>query len=187
MAVPVLSPAGPLTKRGKQTQAFTNSGGAVTSWTATGGTLSATSGAGATWTVPNVSGTYKVRGTNSEGFSEVTITVMSVAVSVPSWKYEGDYDRKFLSWTPDSGEGDRQEQVKGPYTYTINMTANARQRVEFVEFLAHHQAHYGVNKNFYFTHPGTGTEYLMKYDAKLKEVWDKTNLVGYSTVMKQVQ
>lgn len=187
MAAPVLSPAGPLTKRGKQVQAFANTGGAVTSWTTTGGTLSGTSGASATWTAPNISGTYKVRGTNSDGFSEVTITVTSVAVAAPSWKYEGDYDRKFLSWTPDSGEADRQEQVKGPYTYTLQMTANSRQKAEFLEFLAHHENHYGLNRNFYFTHPDTGTEYLMKYGSKLKEEWAGPNLVAFSTVLIQVQ
>ena len=50
----------------------------------------------------------------------------------------------------------------------------------------HHQAHYGTNKNFYFTHPGTNTEYLSYYDAPLEEEWDLNNLTGYSTVVREV-
>jgi hypothetical protein len=158
----------------------------VVSWSSSGGSLTGQTSNAAIWHAPNVSGVYLVTATNASGSDTLTVTVISLAVANPSWKYSGDYDRKFLTWTPDSGPSDRVEVIKGPYLYTLEMTANSRQKAEFLLFLAHHRAHYGLNVNFYFTHPDTSVEYLMMYDAKLKEEWARPNLVAYSTVLKQV-
>ncbi len=116
----------------------------------------------------------------------MAVAVAAVCPVVPSWSYSGNYDKNFLQFIPESGAADRETRSKGDYKYTLEMTANSRQKAQFLEFLAFHKAHYGTKKNFYFGHPDTGTRYWMYFDAKLKEEWSSVNLVAYSTVMKQV-
>lgn len=189
---------GSATLDGKAVQQFTVTANGPAKWVTTAGSLfndaactspyvANTFQASVYLKAVNVSDSYTVTATNAAALSaSVAVAVTSVAPYAPSWKYSGEYDVKFLEFIPVSGAADRQVRQQGDYKYKNDYTANARQRAEFFEFLAHHQAHYGTKRNFYFDHPDTGTRYLMYYDAMLKEEWDGPNLVGYSTVMRQV-
>lgn len=181
MPVPVITPAGPLAKRGKDVQAFTATNG-VDSWAASGGTLSNQTAGGATWEAPNVGGSYTVTATNASGSTIVTITVTGVVPTPPNWEFKVHNKKKVLLFESDSGE--RQTRSKGPRKRTFDFVANTRQKVNFTEFEAFWDAHY-PGKKVYFTHPGTGVESLYWIDSDLEEIWHRGNLVGYSCVLKE--
>lgn len=181
MPVPVITPAGPLAMRGKASQAFTATNG-VTSWTTSGGTLSGTSSSGATWQAPNVGGSYTVTATNASGSTIVTITVTGVVPFNPSWGFQVTNTKKVLVF--DADDGSRQTRTKVGNKRSFNFTANVRQKAEFLELQPFWDAHY-PSKKVYFTHPGTGVESLYWIDSDLKEQWDRTNLMGYSAVLKE--
>lgn len=181
MAVPVITPGGPLTKRGKEVQVFTATG-VVVSWTTSGGTLSATGPAGATWTAPNKSGTYTVTATNADGEDVVTITVTGIVPFVPSRPLEVETKKKVLLFEPEIG--DRQTSTKGAKKKTWQFTTANRRKVEFLELETFWDDNYPGGK-VYFTHPYTSVESLYWIDSNLKEQWAFNNLVAYSFVLTE--
>lgn len=194
MAAPIITPAADALD-GKEVQLFTAN--QACTWETDGGTLynnaAATSlYAGGLQTqvylkAINVTGGYGLTATNAGAESTVAdFTVMGVCPSHPSWKFRGEYDSVFLTFTPDSGPADRQEREKRPLKYRCDFQAGARQRAEFVEFLAFFTAHRGKNKNFKFTHVGTSAVYTCYFAAPLAEEWELVNLVGCSTVIQEV-
>jgi hypothetical protein len=181
MPVPVITPAGPLTKRGKDVQVFTATNG-VDSWSTSGGTLSGTSSSGATWTAPNKSGTFTVTATNASGSTIVTITVTAVVPVVPSKGFEVETKKKVLLFEPD--DGDRQTRTKGAKKKTWQFTTGNRKKSEFLELETFWNDNYPGGK-VYFTHPYTSVESLYWIDSNLKEQWAFLNLVSYSFVLTE--
>ena len=181
MPAPVVTPGGPLAKRGKQVTVFTATND-VDTWTASGGTFLGTSPTTASWQAPNVNGTYTVTATNEDGSDIVTITVTAVVPTVPTWGFEADNKKKVLLF--EAQDGSRQTRTKGPKKQTFNFTTARRPKVEFVELEAFWNANYPGSK-VYFTHPGTGIESLYWIDSDLKEQWSRLNLVSYSFVLKE--
>jgi hypothetical protein len=180
MAIPVITPGGPLAKRGGEVQAFTATG-TVVSWSASGGTLSGTGPAGANWTAPNVSGTYTVTATNGDGPDQVTIVVIAILPYNPSWGFETESGKKVLLFEPDRGP--RQTRSKGDDGSFPFIRENA-QRVEGLAMKAFHAAHY-PGKQFYVTDPGEAVESLWLMDSNFKFKWHRTNLCSYSFMMKK--
>lgn len=127
--------------------------------------------------------------TATNGAAQATtanITVTGVCPAHPSWEFGGEHSPNFLRFVPDAGLAYRQERRKLGHKYRCDFQAGVRQAAELSEFLLFHQKHYGMNKNFKFVHPGSGTTYTSCFDAPLKEVWKLNNLVGYSTVIQEV-
>ena len=179
MPAPVITPAGPLAKRGKDVQAFTATNG-VTSWATSGGTLSGTGAAGATWTAPNVGGIYTVTATNASGSTQVTITVTGVVPFMPSWEFEPEDDKKVLVFDPDVG--DRQTRTKGTKS-TFPFVRNNCQKAELDEMRAFHAAHY-PGKKVYFQ-PPDDSDSLWWIDSGFKMKRTRTNLASYSFVLRK--
>ena len=197
MPAPTVTPNG-ATMRGKAVLQFQVTVNGPATWATTAGTLW-NDAAATTPYVPgtlqasvylkakNESGAYTITATNAGAEATVkAVAVTSVAVSHPSWGFSGEYGKDFLEFIPETGAADREVVEHGDLKYKADLTTNVRQAAEFAEFLEHFRLHYGSKKNFYFTHPGTGTEYLCYYDALLKEEWRLNNLVGFSTVIREV-
>lgn len=181
MPVPVLTPAGPLAKRGLQSQAFTATNG-VDSWVASGGTLSGTGAAAATWTAPNVTGIYTVTATNASGSTIVTITVIAVFLWVPSYTYPVKRKKKVLLFQPESGP--RQTITKQGKKLTFEVGANNRPAAERAAVEAFWDAHY-PNKQFYFSHPNTAVEGTYVIDSDMNEEWSRVALTAWSMVLQE--
>jgi hypothetical protein len=176
MPAPVITPAGPLTKRGKDVQAFTATNG-VTTWTAPeGGTLSGTSSSAATWTAPNKTGTFTVRATNASGTTSVTINVTAVVPFVPDYECEQEDGKNFLPFTPDKGP--RQaillgEDNKFPF---LRNTAKKTERDEMRQF---HADNYFPGILVYFT-PPFDSEQSWELDSNFKSKPRLNNLWSYA-------
>jgi hypothetical protein len=178
MAVPVITPGGPLAKRGKAVQALTATGG-VTSWTTSGGALSGTGPAGATWTAPNISETYTVTATNADGSDVLTIVVIAVVPFVPDWDFEGEEGKRFLVYKPDVGQ--RQSVILGDED-TFPFIRNTAQKAEYDEMRKFWRDNYAPGILVYFTIPGHSEE-LWELDSNFKRHGRRTNLWGYSLTL----
>jgi len=178
MSAPIVSPAGTLAKRGKDVQAFTSDQDVT--WTKSGGTFSGTAARAVSWSAPNAGGSYTVTATNGSAQSTtVTITVTGVCPVNPSRGFKVSNKKKVLLF--EAEDGSRQTRVKQGRKRTIEFTCNVRQRAEFLELDAFWDWHY-PGKQVYVTHPYTGVESLYWINSDLEEVWELTNLLGYSFV-----
>ncbi len=182
MAAPVITPAGPLAKKGKETQNF--SANQSVTWSASGGSFTNVTATTATWHAPNDGGNYTVTGTNgSAEATHVTVTVTGVVPAVPSWGFEVENKKKVLLFEAD--DGTRETRTKGPRKRTFTFTTRLRPKAEFLELETFWDAHY-PGKQVYFTHPGTSVEVLYWIDSPLKEQWTITGFLSYSFVLQQV-
>jgi len=135
----------------------------------------------------NVTGSAVLTATALDASTDAcTISITGVCPTHPSWGFRGTHDGTVLTFTPDSGPADRQEREKLGVKYRCDFQAGTRQAAELAEFLAFFSAHRGKAKNFKFTHPGSGAEYVCYFPAALAEEWQLNNLVGYSTVLQEV-
>lgn len=182
MSAPVITPAGPLAKHGKDVQHFTSDQDVT--WTKSGGTFSGTAARAVDWTAPNVTGTYTVTATNgSAQATTVTITVIAEIFAVPSRGYEPVNDRKMLTFEPDSGPP--QVRSKGDKSQFPFVKNNAK-AAEGLEMLAIWEAHYATGKKVYFTDPYLNAESTWLFWSEFKIKWDAANLCSYSFVLRKV-
>jgi len=182
MAIPVITPGGPLTKRGKATQAFTATGG-VTAWTcvrASDGepiadTFSNEDADSADLTAPNISEVYTVIATNGDGADSVTVDVTAVVPFAPDKEFEPEDDLNVLVFKPDVGQ--RQTVVLGDNSKFpfIRNTAPAAEKEEMFQFW---QDNY-PGRLVYFTIPSE-SEDLWELDSGFKRKYRGANLWAYS-------
>lgn len=182
MAVPVITPGGPLTKRGKQVQAFTATGG-VTAWSCVRavdgqpvtGTFANADADSADWTAPNISETYTVIATNADGSDSVTVTVTAVVPFVPDKEFEPTDDFDVLVFKPDVGQ--RQIVVLGDKS-TFPFIRNTARKVEKEEMHQFWRDNY-PGRLVYFTIPDEGED-LWEIDGPFKRRYRGANLWSYS-------
>jgi hypothetical protein len=181
MPAPVITPSGPLTKRGKDVQHF--SANQSVTWTKSGGTFSGTTGTAVDWTAPNISGSYTVTATNgSSDSTTVTITVTAVVPFGPDRDFEPVDGKKVLLF--EAEDGSRQTTVKGRKD-TFPFIRNTAKKSEHDEMKQFWNDNY-PGKQVYFTVPGD-SEALWWIDSDFKRKGRLTNLWGYSFDLKKVQ
>lgn len=182
MAVPVITPGGPLADHGKDVENF--SADQNVTWTKTGGTFSNTTANSVDWTAPNVTGTYTVTGTNGSAEADsVTITVQAEIFAVPSRDYEPINDKKMLVFEPD--DGPVQTRSKGDKS-TFPFVKNNAKKAEALEMKALWDAHYDAGKPVYFTDPYEGVQSTWLFWSEFKIKWHANNLASYSFVLRKV-
>lgn len=182
MAIPVITPGGPLVKRGKATQSFTATGG-VDAWTCerasdgqpVTGTFSNDDADSADWEAPNISEVYLVKATNADGFDSVTVTVTAVVPFVPDKEFEPTDDRNVLVFKPDVGQ--RQTVVLGDNS-KFDFIRNTARKIEKEEMHQFWQDNY-PGRLVYFTIPDEG-ESLWEIDSGFKRRYRGANLWAYS-------
>jgi hypothetical protein len=102
MAAPIITPGGPLAKRGGVLTHFTAD--QPVTWTTDGGVLSGIASAAVDWTAPNQSGNFHLVGTNGSAQTDtVLITVESVLPNY--WEFQNPIEavKKKLEFEPIAG------------------------------------------------------------------------------------
>lgn len=143
MPSPIITPAGPLSRAGKDVQDFT-ANQAVT-WSASGGTLSLITATTARWTAPNVTGAYTVTATNGvDPSTVVTITVMAVLPNYWSWKNPVIMKKDVLIFKPISGP--KQTRTLSPSAHNWELGNEDTSYERFLEMEAFWDAHHPGKK-----------------------------------------
>jgi len=182
MSAPVITPAGPLAKHGKDVQHFTSDQDVT--WTKSGGTFANTAARSIDWTAPNVTGSYTVTAENAgHETTAVTITVIAEIFAVPSRDYEPEDDDETLVFEPDLGTP--QTRSKGDKS-TFPFVKNNAQKSEYLEVKALYDAHKKQGKQVYFTDPYEGVQSRWLFWSGFKRKWHANNLVSYSFVLRRV-
>lgn len=102
MAAPIITPGGPLAKRGKVLTSFSSNQDVT--WSTDGGTLSAILATTVNWTSPNQSGNWHLEGEN--GSAETDEVLIVVEAVIPNyWEYQNPLEavKKKLEFEPIAG------------------------------------------------------------------------------------
>lgn len=101
MPAPVITPGGPLAKRGKSITHFTSDINVV--WTTDGGTLTGVLAQAVDWTAPNNSGDWHLTGTSAPPPPNTDIVLIAVEAVIPNyWEYRNPVEavKKKLEFEP---------------------------------------------------------------------------------------
>jgi hypothetical protein len=179
MAAPIVTPAGPLARHGKDVQHFTSDQDVT--WTKSGGTFANTAARSIDWTAPNISSTYTVTATNGSAQSTiVTISVSFIVPYPPDYDIDAEDDKKVLVFEPDAG--DPQTRTKGPKDI-YNFVRNTAPKAEYDEVRQWWKANY-PGRNGYFTEPFDTGERRVQIWSAFKRRGQRRNLWGYSFVLR---
>jgi hypothetical protein len=179
MAAPIITPAGPLTKHGKDVQHFTSDQDVT--WTKSGGTFSGTAARAVDWKAPNITASYTVTAENAGNeTTTVTIAVTAVVPFAPDYDFEPVDDKKVLSFTPDNGPD--QTRTKGPKN-SFPFVRQGAQKAEYDEMRQFWNDNY-PGRIILFTEPFETTQHQCQIISEFKRKGRRANLWGYSFNLK---
>lgn len=182
MAVPILTPAGPLSLRGKVIPSTTpilattvvdfTSDQNVT-WTTDNGSFSSPTPTTVTWKAPNMSGTWHVYAENA-GHEIRTITIVVEAVVPNYWEFQNPIEvtKKKLEFEP----------VEGPTQHRVFGSQNPRYHWELGADDSD-QPQYFEMRDFWNYHD-PGRQFLM-WDPVISEIRRYETDSDYSAIYKQ--
>ncbi|MFN7949430.1 MAG: hypothetical protein U0Z53_29005 [Blastocatellia bacterium] len=169
MSVPVITPSGPLSLRGKQTVSFTSS--VPVNWSASGGEFTSTAGTATTWTAPNQTGAWAVTATAQSGgqTTTVTATVTGVLPFAPDYQTQHSADKKVLTF--EAEDGSLQVRIKRGRRRESELKFTGRPMDEYMEMDAFWDWHY-PDREFWYTEPllkehAAAIEYLARFLTKI--------------------
>lgn len=141
MPVPIISPAGPLTKDGKTLTNFT-ADQAVT-WATTGGLLSNITSTSVTWEAPNKTGLWQLSGDNGpDAPGIVNITVRALLPVLWSMGNPITAHKEILYWRPTEGPSQSRTFGSGKHIRDWELSNDDNSYLEFLEIKDFHLFHF---------------------------------------------